>query len=1084
MDNPVPSGPREPLTLQLLGTFAVQVGGREVPQAAFRRPRARQLLKLLALEPGHRLHREQVLERLWPNLAPNAAAAQLYKAVHQVRRALGTAAGAIPPEHLLVVRGESLFLTAPGGVSTDVETFEALSERALHTGAGPDLERACAVWHGELLPDDPYEEWTLAPREQLSERWCALLLARGEAALAGGQLPEAEAAFAAVLAHDPTREAAHRGLMRLHAARGDRAALERQYQRVVAALADAFGSPPHAETVRLHGELLQATAGDAARATPLSSPPAPGRHNLPPPATPFVGRVDELARITGRLDDPACRLLVLTGPGGVGKTRLALQAAAERLEAFADGVWLVRLERAATSGGLAAEIADALGLAAPGGPDPLGQVLAYLRGREGLLILDSFEHLLEGPDADALRGWLGALLGQSRVKLLVTSREAPHLPGEWCLEVAGLEVPPGDDAEHAEGFSAVRLFLQSARRFEPGFSPTAPQRAEVAGICRRLDGFPLALELAASWVRVLSLDEIARELERGLDFLGGAPHGLPARHASLRAVLEPTWRLLTPGEREVFARLSVFRGGFRRAAAEAVAGATLPVLARLADRSLVRRDSTGRFHMHELLRQFAGERLAESALAQSRVRHRHAAFFAQWVRQREARLRGAGQAEALRDFREELGNVRAAWAWAGSQGRLVDFAAASEGLCLFYEEQGWLEEGLRTFADGAGRLRALGWRLDGTDTAHSLILARLHAGQGRLAAVLDRGEEARELLGAALGVFARTGARRDEAVTRARLGFVASHQGDFAQAREHLGAAIALARELGDDHTLAQALGFLGEVYGRSGGDLAQQRAILEESLAISTRTGDLVGMADALGNLGNTVQALGQFEEARALQLRALDVYRHLGSRVAEAVLLINLGLACLNAGRFEEAESHLRDALALAEPLGHRNAVAHAHTYLGRVAHETRRPAEAASHYHTALELYRGSGERYFEAYVLAHLGDVTRALGDGARAWAYLQGALRQAQVAGTASVATRALLFMATWLADAGESARALELAAFTAGHPAAPRLVRGAAEALTARLTCQLDPGEAETVLERARTRTFDDLTAQLLPAPA
>ena len=311
------------------------------------------------------------------------------------------------------------------------------------------------------------------------------------------------------------------------------------------------------------------------------SRPAPG---LPRPPTPLIGREPELATLNRLLCDPQCRLLTLAGPGGIGKTRLALELASTQRAQFPDGVFFVPLVSLSLPEFIAPAIRSALGLSSSSPLDPKEQLLNHLRQKSLLLVLDNLEHLLEGV------GLLAELLEQAPgVKLLVTSRERLNMQGEWLFDLQGLPVPPLDQVDRAEEYSAVALFVQSARRAQVGFELSAEERPWVARICQLVEGMPLAIELAAAWVRLLSCREIAQEIERNLDFLSTSARDLPERHRSMRAVFDHSWQMLSAEEQRVLRALSVFRGGFLREAAEQVTGASLSLLSALVTRSLVHR---------------------------------------------------------------------------------------------------------------------------------------------------------------------------------------------------------------------------------------------------------------------------------------------------------------------------------------------------------------------------------------------------------------------------------------------------------------------------------------------------------------
>jgi predicted ATPase/class 3 adenylate cyclase len=385
-----------------------------------------------------------------------------------------------------------------------------------------------------------------------------------------------------------------------------------------------------------------------------SEPP----HNLPVPGTPFFGREAELQHIESLLDDPACRLITLVGIGGTGKTRLAIEAA-RRSHAYNSRAYFVALASATCLGDMLSAIAEAIRYSffvQPGmslsARDAQIQLSRYLTGKSALLILDNFEQL--SSCAEFLAEFMTAVPG---AKLLVTSRERLNLPGEWVIEIGGLSFPADHATADVLHFPAVQLFLKAAERvgYKNGSDWTSITR-----ICRMLEGTPLGLEMAAASVKLLSIHEIADEIERSLDFLNAGWRSVPERHQTLRAVFETSWQLLTTPEQDAFARLAVFHSGFQREAAVKVTKATLPVLSVLVDKSFIRRNESGRFEIHPVLKHYAQEKLLANPAAFATVRAAHALFFSDWLCQMFAGLKGRDQAAALADLRSETLNIRAA----------------------------------------------------------------------------------------------------------------------------------------------------------------------------------------------------------------------------------------------------------------------------------------------------------------------------------------------------------------------------------------------------------------------------------------
>src|SRR4051812_33080381 len=581
----VPSSGDALVRVLLLGGFAVRVHGRSVPEAAWTLRKARDLLKVLALAPGHRLHREQVMERLWPERA--LVANNLHQVLHVARKALSDGAEPDPP--LLTLRDGILALCPDGSLWVDAEAFEAAAAGARADGDVAACRAALDLYRGELLPDDRYEEWVLPAREALAQEHLRLLAHLARLREDDGDLAGAIDTIRELLHYDPADEAAHRGLMRLYALSGQRRPPPRPFEGLRASGRQAPDVDPGEESGLLYRDILDGTAGE-----PIPAAPSPRgrRDNLPVQLSSFVGRERELAEIRRLLG--RTRVLSLTGAGGAGKTRLALEAGAS-LTGFADGVWLAELAALSHPSLVVQTVAEVFEVREQPGRPLIELVAAYLADRELLLVLDNCEHLAEA----CARLAEDLLRSCPKLHILATSREPLRIPGEVVFRVPSLEVPDPQvpsDPEALAGCASVRLFVERARAAAPAFELTAGNAGEVARLCYHLDGLPLAIELAASRAAVLPVEAITARLNDRFRLLTGGSRTALTRQQTLRAALDWSYNLLTPAEQSMLRTLSVFAGGFTLDAAEGVGvGAdvtsapvgVIGLLGQLVDKSLV-----------------------------------------------------------------------------------------------------------------------------------------------------------------------------------------------------------------------------------------------------------------------------------------------------------------------------------------------------------------------------------------------------------------------------------------------------------------------------------------------------------------
>ena len=654
--------------------------------------------------------------------------------------------------------------------------------------------------------------------------------------------------------------------------------------------------------------------------------------NLPRPPTPLVGREIEVARIAEILLGPECRLLTLSGPGGIGKTRLAI-AAAERLAPdFADGACFVPLAVVTAPDAIWTAIAGALGLHLRTAEEPRTQLTSYLQAKHLLLVLDNLEHLLEGVDmiGDVLQAAPG-------IRVLATSRERLALSGEWVLDVHGLGVPAvtaADEGELAPAWdraSAVVLFLQAARRANPQFTPAGADYGAIVRICEMVEGIPLGIELAAAWVRMLTCAEIAAEIERSFDLLATSARDVPQRQRSLRAAFEHSWHLLPADERRILQALSVFSGGFTRKAAEAVAGASLPSLAALMAKSLAVRVDDGRYDLHDIVRQYVAEKLDQAHEAAA-VRGRHGAYFISLAQEADA-ARNSPQYMVLVDQLElENDNIQSALSHLLAHER--DGAWRLAGLLEpywyrrpVYEAQRWLAR-LLELGDEPGRGVAPGLRarvlfvLAGFEPNLADLMAMMHDVLG-----LARQADDRRIMALALGALGNEGifgggfehseayfaeARRlaEAAGDKATLATVLAQQGEcvryeghYARAVELYTASVELAQEIGRTDLVAGTQFSLAKMALRQG-DPSKALALIEPTLQVWDSSHDGVSMANAQILVARALIMQGEFKQAAATLDEAQAILHDTGYYGHDQVIAYGRASIAYSLGHLEAAE------------------------------------------------------------------------------------------------------------------------------------------------------------------------------------
>jgi predicted ATPase/DNA-binding SARP family transcriptional activator/Tfp pilus assembly protein PilF len=944
-----------------LGILRVEINGQPIHR--FDTDKSRALFIYLAIENKNPQPRSHLAGLLWSDQSEEQANHNLRQTLSSLRKTFGDPVSSHP---ILLVERDSVQLNPANSLWVDVLAFRAGLTTAFQHYQRRDqggwlnirrLSAALLLRHGPFLDhfflkgSPLFDEWLTLIREEIDQRAVEGLSLLSEIHERRGEYTLARQTAQRIIEIAPWDEAAHEQLMRLFALDRQWGAVLNQYQSLRRILQENLGIEPARETNQLF-ERIRARQ-DHLTESLLRFPP--DRSNLPVSPTPFLGRETELDEITDLLVDPGCRLLTLLGPGGIGKTRLALEVARQQIGVFYDGAFFVPLLAVSKGDQVYSAIADALRLVPSELTDLQAHLINYLRDKRLILVLDNFEQLI---GSAASTSPLEKILSQATgVIFLVTSRERLMLQEEWIYPVSGLRYPQSvspinslPTQELLDGYDALDLFYRRARQARHNFDLDEAALPAMIRICQLLEGLPLGIELAAAAVWDQSCAAIAEKISASIDSFSAVASNVPVSQRSLWATFDVSWQRLTSPEQALFCRLAVFRAGFTLEAAQQATQATPELLTALVNQSLLNLDLNGRYHLHEVVRQYAEEKLTFTGCLDE-TRTAHANFYSAFFANQYAPMGGHEQKKVLEIIQLEIHNAELAWEWSCHTGQIENLMSCMDAIYQFFNIRSHFSPGIALFLTAIPVLehRLAEEPCQTVETALGMVLARVgslahYARQNSLALEnLERSQEffarldlpselafCRATLG---GVYLRAknfsnaqicaqqnlaySHQTDNALGENRalylLGLIQDRLGKYAEAKQFLHAALNAGRLLQDQRRLTAPLNLLGDI-ACAEGNYPEAEALFVESLTISRDLEDLFYQAIVLNNLGKLAVAQGEFAQAISFSEQALRIAQQIDEEWTIVVCLNNLGEALCGMGKYDQAMKYLVKAIRIA--------------------------------------------------------------------------------------------------------------------------------------------------------------------------
>lgn len=1033
------------------GLSIQQVGG---PVKGFISRKADALFVYLACEPGEH-PRELLGELLWDDLSQD-------RTMGNLRTALSSLQSQLAP-YLCVTR-QSISINAEASIWLDVQSLESelnniehqsTIQGGLSRAAAHKLSQTLTLFKGDFLAgfnlrgSRGFEGWQMLQRERLRGRVIDAQHRLVEYFLKSHQYSVGIVQAQTLLQLDPLWEDTHRQLMMLYSESGQRSAALAQFESCRAVLEAELGVEPDSETTALYTSIQ---SGTVAKSVEVKVPP----HNLPLLRTPFIDRPVEMEHVSTALANMQCRLLTILGPGGCGKTRLALQVAASRLSNFADGVFFVNLAPVQTPELLISTLLDTFPIERNRQNSELIEIVNYLSHKQALLVLDNFEQLVTSAEVIA-----DLLVRCPNIKLLITSRERLNIQHEWIIALNGLPYPKTSSAD-IEMYGAVQLFKQTAQRLIANFS-FANTADAVIRICKLVQGMPLAIELAASCLRAQTCAQIADEIALNMDILQTSLRDMPERHRSMRATFETSWGLLTETEQQILARLSVFRGRFERQAGQQVAQSSVVSLLALQDKSLLHAYE-GYFELHPLLQQFLNEKLRQKPTEVQHAENDHCLFFTGRLTQYGLQIDQGELLSTVVKIAQDMDNIRAAWDYAIHVGDADLLTRFLKPLYSYFDVQCRYLEGEETF----GRTCDLLVERNGSG---QVLVARLRVLQGSMLVCMSRYTEAQAVIRDHLAVLQQHSLSWETRIGLSSLGTIFYAFGDYQAAWSFYESALPYYKQAGEYSETVNVLVRLSDIASVLG-DYEKARGLLDENTAYISRLTSKRVKTLFLTTLGDLEYKVGNYQAAGQRFEESLILSEQMNDNALLGVSLVSLGRVAYARGNYEDALRFCKKSVDVFRDIHNQWSESFGLSHTGRVYHALGSYPDALAQYTDALAICQAMGNRWVMSFALRQVSRTQLAMGEVTQAAKDTLRSIELAREIDAKPLLLDAFMGAAEVLERMSHVTEAAEIALFLSKNPNSEYETRQSATALLANVQ---DRVEVASLRENTHEPSFDML---------